>query len=184
MPLPLGWAPRFVLAGPSETLARHRRSSLRLRPPSEYRATSPTAHRAEASSRWILPWGFVPYSVFPESSSPIEVSRPRPLRLQVFATSWRLLPLDPCRSCFIPVPLLGFALQSLAPRHTVVRRLRRRAPLVVGYHARIPPGHPHARLAADTTRDPQWVGTATPPSGVSTVWESGTPRSGLGCARP
>lgn len=166
MPLPLGWAPRFARAGPSETLARYRGSSLRLRPPTECRATSPAVPRAEASSRRILPWGFVPYSVFPESSSPNGVPRPRPLRLQVFATSWRLLPLDPCRSCFIPVPLLGFALQSFAPRHTVVRRLRRRAPLVVGHRTRSPPGSQcsprgaHDETRSGSARQPRLQGLA------------------------
>lgn len=37
------------------------------------------------------------------------------MRLQVFATSWRLPPPEASRPCFMPVPLLGFALQSFLP---------------------------------------------------------------------
>jgi len=37
------------------------------------------------------------------------------VRLQVFTTSWRLTPPEASRPCFVPVPLLGFTLQSFVP---------------------------------------------------------------------
>lgn len=40
---------------------------------------------------------------------------PNHLRLQVFTTSWRLLPPRACRPYFMPDPLLGFSLQSFHP---------------------------------------------------------------------
>jgi len=40
---------------------------------------------------------------------------PDRLRLQVFSTSWRLDPPRACRPCFMPDPLMGFALQSFPP---------------------------------------------------------------------
>jgi hypothetical protein len=42
------------------------------------------------------------------------------VRLQVFATSWRLTPPEASRPCFMPVPLLGFALQSFLPLEQAV----------------------------------------------------------------
>jgi len=42
-----------------------------------------------------------------------EPARPNRLRLQVFATSWRLHPPRACRPCFMPDPLLGSPSRAL-----------------------------------------------------------------------
>jgi len=42
-------------------------------------------------------------------------ANPTALHLQVFSTSWRLLPPRACRPCFMPDPLLGSTLQSFIP---------------------------------------------------------------------
>jgi hypothetical protein len=45
----------------------------------------------------------------------VGITSPDHLRLQVFSTSWRFDPPHACWPCFMPDPLMGFALQSFPP---------------------------------------------------------------------
>jgi hypothetical protein len=65
--------------------------------------------------------GSFPFSVFPAARSHIPPMIPKPsvtLRPQGFARSRRFAPHTTCRACFIPIPLLGFALRGLHPPAT------------------------------------------------------------------
>jgi hypothetical protein len=64
------------------------------------------------------PVEFCPLQRIPARSSGNQLnglSTPERLRLQVFSTSWRVDPPRACWPCFMPDPLMGFALQSFAP---------------------------------------------------------------------
>ena len=63
------------------------------------------------------PLGFLPLKRLPAQGSGMMArpAEPDRQRLQVFSTSWRVHPPRACWPCFMPDPLLGFALQSLAP---------------------------------------------------------------------
>jgi len=61
---------------------------------------------------------FEPLQRLPSQGSGLQsngFTSPEPERLQVFSTSRRLLPPRDCWPCFMPDPLMGFALQSVAP---------------------------------------------------------------------
>jgi hypothetical protein len=73
---------------------------------------------------------------------------PDRLRLQVFSTSWRLDPPRACWPCFMPDPLMGFALQSFAPPAQ---------PYAVSGAA--------ALLTLEWTRTPHRTGHPRPPEG-------------------
>jgi len=61
------------------------------------------------------PLRFRPLQRFPARSSGllVEFAWPDRLRLQVFATSWRIHPPRACRPCFMPDPLLGPPFRAL-----------------------------------------------------------------------
>ena len=117
----------------------------------------PGAPTTRRQWRDFLPWGLVPYSVFPTRGSGLEVgfASPDRLRLQVFSTSWRFDPPRACRPCFMPDPLLGFALQSLAP-HVQPYAVTGTAPLLTS-------GPPEGTLTAEARRSRRYLGYAPAP---------------------
>jgi hypothetical protein len=146
--------------------SKARRPLMSLRSPSECSArraaVAPNCSRSRSRDCRLLPWGCFPYSVSPPKAAARigRASRARPaLRLQVFATSWRLRPPRACWPCFMPDPLLGFSLQSFAP--LVQPRAVSSAVALLSLERVADPSEPPAssrmrRSAASRYRLPNW----------------------------
>jgi hypothetical protein len=120
-PSPEGWTP-----GSSRSRRRGRIRKPSLAPlmssssPPEIARTSSRRFDTRVSERDPRhpPSRFLPLQRLPSTGQrPRGTGLPHPnrLRLQVFSTSWRLHPPRACWPCLMPVPLLGFTLQSFAP---------------------------------------------------------------------
>jgi hypothetical protein len=93
---------------------------LGFRSPSEYgRAPSRRIDPHECGTSAAPPMRFAAPTASPRTEQRLQMTRVClarvGLRLQVFSTSWRLPPPRTCWPCFVPDPLMGFTLQSLAP---------------------------------------------------------------------
>jgi hypothetical protein len=136
--------------------------------------------RAEATAP---PLRFLPLQRLPARGSGIMdgLASPGRLRLQAFATSWRLLPPRACRPCFMPDPLLGFALQSFPPLEQPDTCFQGLSPHAVGIanRARKPPAPDSRWCLGSAPARSHWLEPGPlsdpPTSGSCSARESATP---------
>jgi hypothetical protein len=80
------------------------------------RSENPTSCLYKARQQTALPWGFLPFDVFKHNQRPTpSLPHSTVLRLQVFSTSWRLVPVASPQPCFMLIPPMGFSLSEVSP---------------------------------------------------------------------
>lgn len=111
----------------------------------------------KARQQTALPWGFLHFDVYKHDQRPTSsLPHSTVLRLQVFSTSWRLIPVMPFQPCFVLNPSMRFELSEVSPSLMPPRLAPQRALL-----PRMPPSLvTHSRRSEDFSSSAPVVGSS------------------------